>query len=147
MLTFVLILKKFSSIVLAFLLLFSNFSFSLTTHICGGHAKEHAISFSKADLSCSPKEQASAFRCQDDKLQHEFTQKPCCENLHQFVQAELGEQVKSEHQSINFSFFTSIISIEELFSQREQKLFPNFCTHPPPFFRESMQVLFQVFRL
>ena len=141
-------MKKFTSILLASLLLFSNFSFTLNTHFCGGHATQKVLSLAKAELRCGTEEQLPVKSCEEAKSNFKLLkQKSCCENEHLLIQSDLDFQIKSELQNNAFKSLISIVSLELLQETAKAEFFDFYYPQPPPLLKERLQLLFQVFRI
>tara|TARA_R110002049_G_C8845587_1_gene536818 strand:- start:160 stop:564 length:405 start_codon:yes stop_codon:yes gene_type:complete len=129
------IITKITSFVLAFLVLFSTFSFTVDTHYCGDFI---------VDVSYT----GEAEVCKTDMANDlSLNMKDCCSDEQQKIEGQDELQVSS-HPKFDFKnqlFFTSfIISYQNIvFNKTIQKDFSK--EDSPPDFHSNFQVLYQSF--
>lgn len=103
-------MKKITSILLAFTLLFSNVGFAINTHYCGGYAIGSSFSVGVSDLDCGmPAMEAT---CEMKTSNYEgIDAAPCCQNTHQILQLEDDVKVSSELQVPTLKFLAVFYSL------------------------------------
>ena len=142
---FVIIMKKsflkITSLLLAFVVVFSTFSFTYSEHYCGDSLVDSAL-FSKAD-SCGM-EDLSNFTNENANI----LQKNCCSTIvKQFNGLDNLDVVYPQFNPIQQLFFVSFVySYLQLFSTIEKQKIA-FQHYSPPLIQKNIQVLFQVFRI
>ena len=132
-------LHKIGATVLAFVVLFSSFSFTMDTHYCGEFVVDTAY-FGKAK-GCGMDEAKMA-----TKDQVSVTKKSCCKNVTEFVSAPEFKNTQiiqlTQNQLVFVASFVS--SYAQLFKESIlQKTF--YSDFSPPDILENIQVLYQTF--
>ncbi|SNR70786.1 HYC_CC_PP family protein [Lutibacter flavus] len=133
------VFKKISAILMAFVVLFSTMSFSISEHYCGDHLVDSAL-FSKAE-SCGMEMQkpSPTDNCNIDK-------KDCCSDV--VKQFEGQTNLKTDLSNLTFEqqvFVASFIySYVNLFEGLDQNIIP-FKNYSPPFIVRDIQTLDEVF--
>lgn len=135
------IIHKISSTVLASIVLFSTFSFTVDKHYCGDYLVNTSI-FSKAK-GCGMKMQKSISvdRCETIK-------KDCCKNESTYVEGNDAEQQAIYQQVVEQLFF--VAAFAEVFTNLfNEKVCDNFAVHYyiPPLIQKDIRVLFENFRI
>lgn len=136
-------MSRLLSILLAFLILISNFGFALGTHFCGGKAVESKLLFHKESLHCGMDEVAMS--CDDHSKTGEVLKNKCCEN--DILNLDVDD-TNSHHPSkikldpvVTIAFV--IAFLEEFWSDYTTQ--NNFASYDPPPIVRSAQSFFQVF--
>jgi len=133
------VFKKISAILMAFVVLFSTMSFSISEHYCGDHLVDSAF-FSKAE-SCGMEMQKPlpTNNCNIEK-------KDCCSDVVQ--QFEGQTNLKTDLSNLSFNqhvFLTSYFyTYINLFEGLEDNIIP-FKNYIPPFIVKNIQTLDEVF--
>jgi len=137
--TFVLIMKRITSILLAIFFLMSSSHLSFATHYCGGHAFKHALLINANDFGCG---------MEDDVVTNETNcnfKKKCCDN--QLVNLSIKDNFQASSAKINFEQQFILANITQiLFSlpiiSKNVTLFKDY---KPPLPDKDISVLFQTF--
>jgi len=132
-------LQKFSSLVLALLVLVSTFSFTVEKHFCGDILVDQAV-FSKVE-DCGMNSMVL-----DDMPSNMLTNKSCCTNTH--LQVEGQDELKISFQNISLDqqvFLAAFtISFIQLFEGATEQIIP-FKEYSPPLLVTDINLLDQVF--
>lgn len=132
-------LKKITAFLMAFTVLFSTMSFTISEHYCGDLLVDSAV-FSKAE-SCGM-EQEKPSRNKDCN----FSKKNCCSDI--LKQFEGQNELKIDLSNLNFEqqvFITSFVySYINLFDGLEENIVPFKYYTPPPIVKD-IQVLDSIF--
>lgn len=138
-------MKRILSILLAILILISNFGFALGTHYCGGKIVKSELMLHQEDLHCGMIE--SQMTCNDHTKDGDILKNVCCEN--DYLTLDLDD---------NYTIYQSNIVLNTVFVlapnmnvvQRLYKVIKNrfYCIpyKAPPILR-SFQTLYQVFTI
>ena len=121
------ILHKIGSITLAFIVLFSSFSFTVHEHICGGEIADTSF-FLEAD-SCG----MEMDMCENNNpLETQVKQKPCCNDHSEVIQGNHNNQQAQQSLELPQAQFLAafIISYNSLFD--EAKTAPSYNEYSPP---------------
>jgi hypothetical protein len=138
-------MKKGLSILLSFILLASQGSFTIGTHFCGGKAVESKVLFSETQLGCDMMEMEKS--CDVSKSHNSndagFDKTPCCANqYHTFLST--AEFVNDATQiAFSFDFAAAIINTKlnlDFFPKATKQFYTKY--HSPPI-EKDIQVLFQ----
>lgn len=133
------LLQKISAILMAFVVLFSTLSFTISEHYCGEHLVDSAL-FSKAE-SCGMDMQKPT-PTKDCSIK----KSNCCTDV--VKQIEGQNELQPEFSSLDFKqqvFATLFIySYINLFEGLENNIVP-FKYYSPPFLVKDIQVLDEVF--
>lgn len=130
---------KISSTLLAFLVLFSTFSFTVEKHFCGDFLVDISY-FGEAD-ACGIESK------KDDCNLQKITKKKCCNDEVQQIegQDELQkssvEKIKIEQQKFLLAF---VVSYNNLFKNLSKQIVPHK-NYSPPNLTQDLQVLHEVF--
>jgi len=81
------VLHKISSILMALLVLFSSFSFTVHKHICGGEVAD--VSYILQADSCGMEMNDCA---NDNSSQQTFEKEPCCNDVSEVIEGNQNEQ-------------------------------------------------------
>ncbi len=121
------ILHKTGSILLAFIVLFSSFSFTVHKHICGGEIADTSF-FLEAD-SCGMEMDL----CKNNSSQEEnIKQEPCCNDHSEIIQGNHNNQQAQQALELPQAQFLAafIVSYISLFD--EVKNAPSYNEYSPP---------------
>lgn len=131
--------QKFSSLVLALLVLVSTFSFTVEKHFCGDILVDQAIFSKVKDCGMSSMEmeamQASI-----------ITKNTCCSNTHLTVDGQDELKISFDTISLDQQVFLAAFSISfiELFESASEHVIP-FKDYSPPILVTDIHLLDQVF--
>jgi len=133
------LIKKITALLMAFVVLFSTMSFTISEHYCGDHLVDSGF-FSKAEncgmemKKLSPNKDCS------------FKKSNCCSDV--IKQFEGQNELKSDISTLTFeqqqfitSFFASYINV---FEGLEENIIP-FKAYSPPFLVKDIQILDEVY--
>ena len=139
-------MKKFLSILLAFLILISNVGIAMGTHFCGGKAVESKLMFHQKDLHCGMAKKQMV--CNDHSEEEMLVKSACCEN--DFLDLEVDDNY-NYHQSTILKLdpviaFAFTISFLHLFGD-VNAINTNYPPYKSPPLVRPFQSLFQVFIL
>lgn len=134
------LLHKVSSILLAIIVLFSTFSFTVDSHYCGETLVDYSI-FSKAK-SCSGNMMNS------DSKELEFAKKSCCKNEVSIVEGKVVHQQELQKIEVEqLQFVTAFItSYTNLFTHKFKQNYA-LLLYDPPLVHKDVIVLFENFRI
>ena len=133
------VFKKIGASLLAFLVLFSTFSFTVDSHYCGEFLVDTSY-FGKAD-GCGM-EKAIDVSSKETSVK----KKSCCKDVTEFIQApnfEKQELLKISQKQVSFVFaytYSYINIFKE--TQLKNEFYKDFS---PPDIHQNYQVLFQTF--
>ena len=131
--------QKITALLMAFVVLFSTMSFSISEHYCGEYLVDSAL-FSKAESCGMELEKPSPNKDCNVKKSN------CCSDV--IKQFEGQSELKTDFSNLNFKqqvFITSYVySYINLFKGLEQNIIP-FKNYSPPLIVTDIQVLDQVF--
>lgn len=136
-------MKRLLSILLAFLILISNFGFALGTHFCGGKAVESKLMFHQEDLHCGM--DRVQMTCDDHSNEGNIIKNKCCEN--DFLSLHVDDVNNDYQTDVKFNPVFAVaftISFLQLFWNTVQSESNYSSYHAPPILR-SVQTLYQVF--
>jgi hypothetical protein len=134
------LLYKISSILMALLVLFSSFSFTVHKHICGGEVAN--VSYMVEADSCGMEMNT----CENNNSSEQNIEKEsCCKNISEVIEGNSNEQqalLSLEIQQAQFiaAFISSYIS---LFN--EAKLATFYDSYPPPLIVKNIYKLDEVY--
>lgn len=132
-------LRKISAIFMAFVVLFSTMSFSISEHYCGEHLVDRGL-FSKAESCGMELEKPSPNK--DCSIQ----KSNCCSDV--VKQFEGQNELKPDLSNLNLEqqlFISSFVySYINLFEGLEQNIIP-FKNYTPPLLVKDIQVLDEVY--
>ncbi|MEP0712700.1 hypothetical protein [Algoriphagus sp.] len=135
-------MKKSFSIVLAFLLLFTNIGLAKSSHICMGSEMLNAIGLSAKNLDCGMKHQKSS-SSEEGGLSEA---NPCCQNSFELVHNDGDQQLKvlqlDSVQLIFVAAFTQSFIFGIELTSTEAYINPFIS---PPSIEKNYTVLFQSF--
>jgi hypothetical protein len=138
-------MKKFFSIVLAVVLLASQLSLTIGTHVCAGEAIETRIIYGGSHLlGCGMEDMSEACEI---PVQHDvnFSKDQCCENQYQTLQSSDEFVNDSFHHNFSVDFAVAFVHAAlniDSFSQADRPF--NTAYLPPPH-EKNIQALFQTF--
>ncbi len=135
------ITHKLFSTVLALIILFSTFSFTVDRHYCGDYLVNTSI-FSKAK-GCGMEMQKTV-----SDTACEAIKKDCCKNETTYVKGNTIEQQALGQQVVEQLFFVAIF-VKFYVSLFDEKGLDKYTFHfyNPPLIRKDIQVLFENFRI
>lgn len=135
------IVHQISSTVLALIILFSTFSFTVDKHYCGDYLVSTSV-FSKAE-GCGMEMQKNV---SDDDC--ETIKKDCCKNETTYVKGNSAEQQAINQQIVEQLFFITVF-VESYSNLFEEKISDNvtFNYYKPPLIQKDIRVLFENFRI
>lgn len=132
--------KKISAILMAFVVLFSTMSFTISEHYCGDLLVDSAL-FSKAESCGMEMETASADSdCNSIK-------KDCCSDLVKQIEGQSNLKIDFNSLTIPQIEFVAIFTYSylNLFEGTNNEV--SFIDYSPPLVDKDISVLYQVFRI
>jgi len=135
---------KIAAVTMAFVVLFSTMSFSISKHYCGDYLVDSAL-FSKAE-SCGM--DSDNYREQNTLPNRDcnLTKSNCCEDVVKLIEGQ--NELKTNVSALNFEqqvFIASFVySYINLFEGIETNIIP-FRYYTPPLLVKDIQVLDEVF--
>jgi hypothetical protein len=133
--------KKISAILMAFVVLFSTMSFSVSQHYCGDFLVNSAL-FSKAE-SCGMEMQnpTSNNNC-------ELTKKNCCSDVVKQVEGQSNLKIDFSNLTFEQQYFVAVFTYTYLNLPEGISTNNNpFNQYSPPLVDKDIAVLYQVFRI
>lgn len=133
-------LHKIIALILAFIVLFSSFSFTVEKHICMGEITDVSY-FTAADSCGMIDEDCDINNSSETKIQKE----KCCNNVHELIPGNQNEQQalqSFEIDPVQFVFAYTYTYLN-LFEAKEKTI--AFDYYPPPQVGKDIQVLYQTF--
>lgn len=137
-------LHKIISFSLAFIVLFTSFSFTINKHICGGEVANTTL-FISAD-NCGMDMQI----CKNDVLNKQATidKEPCCNDISELIQGNNNNQQAQTFQlDIPPMEFLTAFVVTFITKFQEVNATSLFVMYKPPLVYTNIQTLFQVFRI
>jgi hypothetical protein len=133
------VLNKISSIILAMLVLFSTFSFTVEKHFCGDNLV--AISFFGDSVDCA--DEIGEEDCDDPK---KVAEDNCCKDEIQQIKGQEDLRVSFEKFDLKKHYFSIAFFLSQhfLFSE-EYKQDQQFLSYVEPFIPKNFQALHEVF--
>ncbi len=132
-------IQKFSSLILALLVLVSTFSFTIEKHFCGDFLVDQAVFFKVKDCGMSAHNM-------DAMMGSEMSSDSCCTNTHLAIEGQ--DELKISFDTLNFDqqiFVTAFtISFIELFEGTPELVIP-FKDYSPPLLVTDIHLMDQVF--
>lgn len=120
-------LHKTGSIILAFIVLFSSFSFTVHEHICGGEVADTSF-YLEAD-SCGMETNV----CENDASRAQnVKQEPCCSDNSQFIQGNHNNQQAQQSLEIAQVQFITVFVISYISLFKEANIAPLYNEYSPP---------------
>ena len=133
---------KTGSIALAFIVLFSSFSFTVHEHICGGKVADTSF-FLEAD-SCGMDMDTCA---NTTILEQGVQQEPCCDDHREIIQGnDTNQQAQQSLKITQVQLITAFVVSYISTFQKVNSTF-SFVPYKPPSVYKNIQTLFQVFRI
>jgi len=133
------IFKKIAAILMAFVVVFSTMSFSISEHYCGDHLVDSAL-FSKAE-SCGMELQKKSptNECSVDK-------EDCCSDVVKHIEGQTNLKTDLSNLTFQQQVFVTAFSYSyvNLFEGLDENIVP-FKYYSPPLIVTDIQVLDQVF--
>jgi hypothetical protein len=138
--------SKILSITLAFIVLFSSFSFTVNKHFCGGEVVNTTL-FVDAD-NCG----MDMTVCENDSSTFDVSKtvikkEPCCENTSEIIQGSKIEQQSIQALELPQIQFLTAFVYTYINNFKETTSVSEFVTYKPPLVGKDIQILFQVFRI
>lgn len=135
-------MKKFLSISLCFILLFSNLGLAMATHYCGGQAVKTGLTIGHGHLDCGMPD----MDMDSEESKQGINANNCCENQYQFLEVE--DDYRSSLVQITFNpDFAFLVFAHSLFSvelaQKSSKV--KYSHYSPPLLLRDIPVLNQIF--
>ncbi|MCM4151973.1 hypothetical protein DHD05_10255 [Arenibacter sp. N53] len=133
------VLFQISSFLMALVVLFSTFSFTVAQHYCGDDLVDFSF-FGQAE-SCGMEIQQPS-----DSHKHNFVKKDCCDDVTLSISGQNDlklslEKLSFEQQQFVVSFVYSYLN---LFEGLQENIVP-FSHYPPPLLVRDIQILDQTF--
>lgn len=130
---------KFSSLILALLVLVSTFSFTVEKHFCGDVLVDQAVFSKVKDCGMSAMQMASM-------LPDLASKKSCCSNTQHTVDGQDELKISFDNLNLDQQFFVAALSISylQLFEIVPEQIIP-FKDYSPPILVTDIQLLDQVF--
>lgn len=139
-------MKKFFSIILAFILVSSQMSFTIGTHYCGGEAVETKLILGETNLSCEMSEMNSYCELHQSYENNKLILKniPCCDNEYKTTQPTDKYLKETNIQVLDFNFAIAFIHTQLMLNVLPKPI-QNFYSKniSPP--EKDIQILFQTF--
>tara|TARA_R100000935_G_C2773640_1_gene138693 strand:+ start:123 stop:539 length:417 start_codon:yes stop_codon:yes gene_type:complete len=131
--------QKFSSLILALLVLVSTFSFTIEKHFCGDLLVDQAV-FSKV------KDCGMSSHNMIDMMASEMLSDSCCTNTHLAIDGQDELKISFEKLSLDQQVFVAAFTVSyiELFESSSEQIIP-FKHYSPPLLVTDIQLLDQVF--
>ena len=133
------IFKKIAAILMAFVVVFSTMSFSISEHYCGDHLVDSAL-FSKAE-SCGMELQKKSptNECSVDK-------EDCCSDVVKQIEGQTNLKTDLSNLTFQQQVFVTAFSYSyvNLFEGLDENIVP-FKNYTPPLIVTDIQVLDQIF--
>jgi len=125
-------------------MLSTNMGFAVATHYCGGLAVESQLVLGHQSLDCGMTSIDES--CETSPMDGmQLSEKPCCENKYESIDAEDDFKPTVVQSSVNFefiaAFFVTFLHLP-LSSRHEEFEFSNYS---PPLIDQDIPVLHQVF--
>ncbi|MFH6602626.1 hypothetical protein ACEZ3G_03995 [Maribacter algicola] len=134
------IFHKISSVLMAFVVLFTTMSFTVDMHYCGDSLVDFSV-FTKAE-SCGMEKAQPAKSCENPVM----TENDCCTD--QQIVKEGNDELQTSFDKLTFeqqtfvvSFFYSYIN---LFEGLDENIIP-FKDYSPPFIERDVQILYETY--
>lgn len=134
------VLHKIGSVLLAFIVLFSSFSFTVYEHICGGEVANSSF-FLEVD-SCGMEMNI----CENESSSEQNAkQEPCCDNHSEIIQGnDNNQQAKPSLKISQIQFITAFVdSYISLFD--EAKIAPLYNEYSPPLVVKDIYKLDEIY--
>ena len=133
-------LHKILAFILALVVLFSTFSFTVEKHVCMGEVTDISY-FTEVD-TCGMIEDNCML---NDEKHTSFEKENCCDNIVDLIPGNQNEQQALQNLKINQVQFVLIFNYAYvgLFKEKEQPIAFNF--YPPPIVDKNIQALYQTF--
>lgn len=138
-------MRKAIAISLSLILLLSNVGITLASHYCGGLAVESQFMIGANNLDCGMPDMDAT--CASTDAANTVQSIPCCENHYTTVSVEDGFTVSNIASIPNAIFIQAFVATFIDFSFVRESLTDDFFTYLPPIPRQSITILFQVFRI
>ena len=136
------VIQKILALILAFIVLFSSFSFTVEKHVCMGEVTD--VSFFTSADSCG------MLMEEEDCVNHEFSgdkihQENCCDNIQELIPGNQNEQQAIDSFELNqvqfiYAFTSTYLKLFEV----KENISP-FITISPPIIDKDYQILYQSF--
>jgi len=125
---------------MALIVLFSSFSFTVHSHICGGEIADVSY-FLEAD-SCEMEMNV----CENDNSsQHQVKKEPCCENISNIIQGNDNNQQAQPTLEVAQAQFLAAFTISYISLFDEAKTAPFFNEYSPPLVVKNIYKLDEVY--
>jgi len=134
------ILHKIASVLMAFIVLFSSFYFTVHEHVCGGEIADVSY-FIEAD-SCG----MGMNECTTDSSQQSIEKEPCCKDISKVIEGNSNDQQALQSLNIQQVQFLSLFinSHIQLFENLDTKS-TFFQEYSPPIVVKDIPVLYDTF--
>ena len=132
-------IQKFSSLILALLVLVSTFSFTIEKHFCGDFLVDQAV-FSKV------KDCGMSSHDMDSMMDSEILSDSCCTNTHVAIDGQDELKISFDNLSLDQQVFVAAfgVSFIELFEASSEQVIP-FKYYSPPILVKDIHLMDQVF--
>jgi len=132
-------IQKFSSLILALLVLVSTFSFTIEKHFCGDFLVDQAV-FSKV------KDCGMSSHNMDGMMDSEMLSDSCCTNTHLEIDGQDELKISFDNLSLDQQVFVAAfgVSFIELFEASPEQVIP-FKYYSPPILVTDIHLMDQVF--
>jgi hypothetical protein len=135
------VLYKISSILMALLVLFSSFSFTVHKHICGDEVAD--VSYMVEANSCGMEEMNV---CENyDSSQQKIEKEPCCKDVSEVIEGNSNEQQALQNLELQKAQFITafVYTYSCLFDEAKATTFCN--DYPPPLIVKNIYKLDEVY--
>lgn len=131
--------QKFSSSILALLVLVSTFSFTIEKHFCGDLLVDQAV-FSKV------KDCGMSYHDMESMMASEMTADSCCSNTHLAIEGQDELKISFDKLSFDQQVFVAAFTFSfiDLFKGTPELVIP-FKDYSPPILVTDIQLMDQVF--
>ncbi len=132
-------IQKFSSLILALLVLVSTFSFTVEKHFCGDFLVDQAV-FSKV------KDCGMSSHDMDSMMDSGMLSDSCCTNTHVAIEGQDELKISFDNLSLDHQVFVAAfgVSFIELFESSPEQVIP-FKYYSPPILVQDIHLMDQVF--
>ena len=131
--------QKIASVLMAFVVVFSTMSFTISEHYCGGDLVSTTVFFEVDSCEMEMKTPSTSEDCN-------FKQEDCCNDVVKIVEGQSELRMDISNLSFNHQVFVAsfVYSYVNLFEGLDKNIVP-FKNYSPPLLVTNIQVLDQVF--
>ncbi len=134
------VLHKIGSVLLAFIVLFSSFSFTVHEHMCGGEVADSSF-FLEAD-SCGMEMNI----CENESSSEQnVKQEPCCDNHSEIIQGNDNNQQAKPSLEISQVQFIAAFALSYISLFNEASIAPVHNQYSPPLVVKKIHKLDEIY--